>query len=160
MCFRTVLTCSVVLPCSVILYCAVHTVHLHCKHSILYTQVRGHTGPRQKDTQAQKEHKHKCPKTHRPRGPKEHRPKGTEAQMNTGRVSKSCNHAVTRLRKIFERLHKFWTNKRKTGEKKLALISCIYHNLTKFFLVLHVFMSLFTHVSAQNVQYEHFDCAK
>ena len=37
------------------------------------------------------------------------------------RVSKSCNHAI----KIFENPCKWWTNKRKTGKKKLTLISSI-----------------------------------
>ena len=32
------------------------------------------------------------------------------------RVSKSCNHAITRLCKIFENLPKFWTNEAETGK--------------------------------------------
>ena len=32
------------------------------------------------------------------------------------RESKSCNHAIAQLHKIFENLRKFWTNERKTGK--------------------------------------------
>ena len=39
------------------------------------------------------------------------------------RVSKSCNHAITRLRKIFENLRKFWTNERETGKTKIMYLS-------------------------------------
>ena len=31
------------------------------------------------------------------------------------RLSKSCNQAITQLRKVFENLRKFWTKERKTG---------------------------------------------
>ena len=38
-----------------------------------------------------------------------------KAEMSD-RVPKSCNHATTRLRKIFDTLRKFWTNEQKTGK--------------------------------------------
>ena len=71
----------------------------------------------------------------------------------TSRVSKSCNHAITRLRKIFQNLCKCWLNENETRNTKLGLISCICHNLQKgsFLLVLHA--------SAQNFQPASFDCA-
>ena len=53
------------------------------------------------------------------------------------RVSKSCNHEITWLHKIFENLSRYSNNERKPGN--LAVIVCIPHNLTKFlFLVSHV----------------------
>ena len=79
-------------------------------------------------------------------------------RVESTRVSKSCNHAITWLRKIFENLRKFWNNARKTRKNSTNFIY-----LSKFdeaFLVSQVFMSFLTHVSAQNVQSEHFDCAK
>ena len=74
------------------------------------------------------------------------------------RVSKSCNHAITRLRKIFENLRKFWTNERET--KKNGTNFIYLSQFDQAFLVSHVFDGFFTHASAQNVQSEHFDCAK
>ena len=74
------------------------------------------------------------------------------------RVSKSCNHTITRLRKIFEKLRKIWTYGCQTGK---TVTNFIY--LSKFdkaFLVSHIFYVILTHVSAQNFQPEHFDCAK
>ena len=35
---------------------------------------------------------------------------------NPPRVSKSCNHAITQLRKIFKSVRKLWTNERKPGK--------------------------------------------
>ena len=52
------------------------------------------------------------------------------------RVSKSCNHAITRLRKTFENLGKFWTNEHKT-----------------------CFMPFPKSVSAGKIYLEHLDCA-
>ena len=46
-----------------------------------------------------------------------------------------------------------------TKQEKLALLSCICHNWTKF-SSLHILMSFLTCMSAQNVQSEHFECAK
>ena len=37
-------------------------------------------------------------------------------KYHMGRVSKSCNHAIKQLRKIFENLRKFRTNKRQPGK--------------------------------------------
>ena len=39
------------------------------------------------------------------------------------RVSKICNHAITRLCKIFENPHKFWTNDLETGKNGTSLIN-------------------------------------
>ena len=50
------------------------------------------------------------------------------------RVSKRCNHTITQLRKIFENLHKFWTQESETG-KTLALIFIYLAQLDKVFLV-------------------------
>ena len=69
------------------------------------------------------------------------------------RVSKSCNHAVPQLHKIFENLQHFWTNECETRK----LNSCICCNLTKYFNS-HKFYLIYQHVSVQNFQSEHFDC--
>ena len=50
-----------------------------------------------------------------------------------GRVSKSCNHAITRLRNIFENLCKFWTKENKTG--KTATNFMYLSHFDKLFLV-------------------------
>ena len=57
------------------------------------------------------------------------------------------------MRKIFENLHKFWTNERKTGEDKKTGINFMY--LLQFNKVSHVFMSFLPHISAQNFQSVH-----
>ena len=53
------------------------------------------------------------------------------------RVSKSCNHAITQMRKIFENKRKCWTNERKTGKTGINFMS--WSAFYKVFLVLHVF---------------------
>ena len=73
-------------------------------------------------------------------------------------VSKSCNHDIILLRKIFDNLRKFWTKECKTG--KTGTIFMCLSQLDKVFLVSHVFMSFLRHVSAQDFQSAHFDCAK
>ena len=54
------------------------------------------------------------------------------------RVSKSCNQSITRLRKIFENLLKFWTNERKTGNSGTNFMYLA--QVDKVFQVSHVFM--------------------
>ena len=44
-------------------------------------------------------------------------------------------------------------------QEKLALISCICHNLTMFFLVSHVFTTFLMHIFLQYFQSKHFHCA-
>ena len=68
-----------------------------------------------------------------------------------GRVSKSCNHAITWLRKIFKNLRKFSANERETGKT-----ITIWQGLSSF----TCFMSFLLHVFAQNFQSDHIDCAK
>ena len=53
------------------------------------------------------------------------------------RVSKSCNRAIARLRKMSENLRKIWTNERKTERKKLALILYFCQNLIQFSFFWH-----------------------
>ena len=68
------------------------------------------------------------------------------------RVAKICNHAIAQLRK-------FWTNKQETGNTRTFFMHL--SQFDKVFLVSHVFLIQFlTHISAQNCQSEHFDCAK
>ena len=74
------------------------------------------------------------------------------------RVSKSWNHAITQLRKIFENLRKFWTNEPKTG--KTGTNFMYFSQFDQICVVSHVFMSVLLHVSAQNFQSENFNCAK
>ena len=51
------------------------------------------------------------------------------------RVSKSCNHAITRLCKIYENLRKCLTNKRETVK------NCTnFMYLSHFFLLFHIFL--------------------
>ena len=62
---------------------------------------------------------------------------------------------ITRLHKQFKILCKFWTN------EKMALISCISHNLKKVVLASLAWISLLKHGSAQKKKkLEYFDCAK
>ena len=60
-----------------------------------------------------------------------------QASLHLHRVSKSCNHAITRLPKIFENLRNFLTNERETGKNgtnfmylsqfdKVFLVSCVF----------------------------------
>ena len=69
------------------------------------------------------------------------------------RISKSCNNAMTQLRKIFENLHNFWANERETRKNgtKFIYLSKFY----KAFLNSNVLMSFLMHIQSQ-----HFDCAK
>ena len=46
------------------------------------------------------------------------------------RVSKSCNHAITQVRVIFENMRKFVLMN--ANQEKLAQMLYIYHNLTMF----------------------------
>ena len=44
----------------------------------------------------------------------------------TGQSFKSCNHAITTLRKIFENFPKFSTNNPETGEEKKTGTNFVY----------------------------------
>ena len=57
-------------------------------------------------------------------------------------VSKSCNDAITRLRKTFENLRNFWTNEHKTGTN--------FMHLSQFDKVSHIFLKLLMNVSVYN----------
>ena len=48
---------------------------------------------------------------------------GTGWSRVKSRVSKSCNHAITQMRKIFENKRKCWTNERKTGKTGINFMS-------------------------------------
>ena len=75
------------------------------------------------------------------------------------RVSKSCNHAITRLHNIFENLLKFWTKERKTGITGTNFMYLSqFDNL--FFSFTCFLMFCVMHVSAQNFQSVHFDAQK
>ena len=61
-----------------------------------------------------------------------------EIEWSPVRVSKSCNHTIIWLRKIFENLCKFWTNERKTGKKGTNFLSL--SQFDKGVLFSHYFM--------------------
>ena len=67
----------------------------------------------------------------------------------------SCDHTIAK--NIWESAQ-IWTNERKT--RKTGTNFIYLSQFDQAFLVSHVFMSFLTHVSAQNFQSEHFDCAK
>ena len=53
-------------------------------------------------------------------------------------VSKTCNHAITQLCKIFKDMLKFWSNERETG--KTGTNFMYLSNFVIVFLVSHDFM--------------------
>ena len=50
--------------------------------------------------------------------------------IHMGRVSKSCNHAITQLHKILNNLRKFWNNECKTRKTNTNFI-----HLSQFLLI-------------------------
>ena len=72
------------------------------------------------------------------------------------RVSKSYNHAIRQLHKLFENLRKFRTNARQPGKTGTNVVYLpLFNNIFQFHMFL---MSFFTYVSAQNFQSDNFDC--
>ena len=59
-------------------------------------------------------------------------------KVNSGRVSESCNHVITQLRKIIENLRKLWNNERETGKTGNNLMYLSQFN--NVFLASNLFM--------------------
>ena len=79
--------------------------------------------------------------------------------INEGhRVSKSCNHVITRLRKIFENVLKIWTSERETGKSGPNFMYS--SKIFKTCFVSYIYMSILMHVSALKKLSEQFDYAK
>ena len=68
---------------------------------------------------------------------------GINSILGDIRVSESCNHAITRLRKILENLRKFWNNERKKG--KNVTNNMYLSQVDNVFLVSFVFNVILMH---------------
>ena len=64
------------------------------------------------------------------------------------RFSKSCNHAITQLGKLFENLRKFWTDERETRTTGTNFM--YMSQVEKGFLVSHVLMLFLMHEFVRN----------
>ena len=85
-----------------------------------------------------------------PGGPSGWTPAGRREGGSLVRISKSCDHAIARLRKVNE----LKQDKNRTNFIFFPIVTTTTKNLNTGFT------ELFTHVSAQNVQLETFDCVK